>query len=677
MIDSLKSSFLVGDWLVEPDLSRISNNGVETHLEPKTMEVLCYLAARPNTLVTADEIIDSVWGGRPMGDNPVYKAIAKLRRALDDASDQPRFVDTVPKKGYRLIAPVGVPRAEVPPSQAPQARARRAWRRSAPLVLGIAIGVLAAAALFWKPDYKAPTIRLVTAFAGSQTEPSYSPDGHEFAFVGEVDGVRQTWISNMTGAAPRQLTFGDYPCSRPRWSPDGESIICMSYSSIWSIPAAGGKPVRLIRDAYNPNFSANGSSIVFERRYQVWVADADGGNQRRIDNIPHRELPLTPRWPAFAPDSERIVYFESDFTPMGDLWITALNGGSPERLTSSSAFGGAPVWSPDGRFVVYSTQRAGSRTLWRVDVASKEAKALLVGSGDDDFPDISPGGDRVIYSNTRQHMFLVASDPESKSERILHESRGLLVGPTLSPDRGSIAFAGAAATGGVQIFTLAVDGGLPKLLTHNPLDANALPQWTGDAVHLNFFHARSYSAFARVAAAGGEVEILVPDWNWDTANGASMSPDGRTIIYSRLTGQTPVQTLLRNVQTGVDTSFYATLEYPRWSADGANIIGSYTVDQRFPGDVAICPIAGNACRIIAEGGRIPMWSPDETEVYFVRGFGLSQRLFAVSVDGTNERFVMDMAPLHPLAPFYDVSRSGEIIWTRHEKERSELWEAKL
>jgi Tol biopolymer transport system component/DNA-binding winged helix-turn-helix (wHTH) protein len=675
MTDKLKESFLLGDWLVEPDLNRISKHGVATHLEPKAMDVLCYLAARPDSLVTAEEIISDVWGGRPMGDNPVYKAIAKLRRALDDDSDQPRYIDTVPKKGYRLIVPVVAPAvADSPPGRGP---ARRAWRRFVPVVVGVAVGVLTAVVLFWKPDYEAPTIRLVTAFAGSQTEPSYSPDGSKFAFVSEIDGYAQTWIGDFEGRVPRQLTFGDYPCVRPRWSPGGEAVICMSYASVWSVPEAGGEPVRLIRDAANPNFSADGRHIVFERRYQIWVADADGGDQRRVSSIAERELPLSYRWPAFAPDGERIVYFESDYTPLGDLWITDLDGGIPERLTMSPAIGSAPVWSRDGRFIVYSTQRGGSRTLWRVEVASKKAEALLVGSGDDDFPDISPDSDRIIYSNTRQRMYLVASHPESKSERILHESRGLLVGPSLSPDRNTIAFAGEASTGSFQIFTVPVAGGLPTLLTHNPLDANALPQWTGDSDHLNFFHARSYSAFARVAAAGGEVEILVPDWNWDTANGASMSPDGRTIIYSRLTGQVPVQTLLRDVQTGEDRTFYATLEYPRWSADGENVIGSYYVDQRFPGDVAICPIAGNECRIVAEGGRIPMWSHDETEVYFVRGFGFSQSLYAVSVDGTNERYVMDMAPLHPLASFYDVARSGEIIWTRHEKERSELWEAEL
>ena len=675
MTDGLRSPFQLLDWFIEPDLNRISGKGVELHLEPKTMEVLCYLAARPDSLVSADEIINSIWGGRPMGDNPVYKAIAKLRRALDDSSDQPSYIDTVPKKGYRLIAPVTAPVHDGSISR--RDRAQHAWRRYGPVIAGVLVGVIGAALLFREPAYQAPTIRMVTSFSGSQSEPSYSPDGTAIAFVSPVDGLPQTWVSDRPDIAPRQLTPGGYPCSRPRWSPDGETIICATYTSIWAIPASGGEPIRIIRDASNPNFSADGSRIVFERRYQVWIADADGSNQRRVDNIPHRELPLSPRWPAFAPDGQRIVYFESDFTPMGDLWVVDLQGGSPTRLTMSPAFGGAPVWSPDGSFIIYSTQRAGSRTLWRVDVESRSAEALLVGSGDDDFPDISPQGDRVIYSNTRQRMFVVASDPASNSERILYESRGFVAGPALSPDNMKVAFSGEAAIGGIQIFTLPVTGGQPTMLTRNPLDANALPEWTGDGASLNFQHARASAAFSTVSVDGGEVNVVVPDWNWDTANGASMSPDGKTIIYSRLTGQAPVQTLLRDVQTGKDRSFYATLEYPRWSVDGTQVIGSYFVDQRFPGDIAICPVAGDACRIIAESGRIPVWSPDESEIYFVRGFGLSQGLFAVSVDGSNERFVMRMAPLHPLAPFYDIGENGEVFWTRHEIERSDLWEAKL
>jgi hypothetical protein len=69
-----------------------------------------------------------------------------------------------------------------------------------------------------------------------------------------------------------------------------------------------------------------------------------------------------------------------------------------------------------------------------------------------------------------------------------------------------------------------------------------------------------------------------------------------------------------------------------------------------------------------------MWSADETAVYFVRGFGRRQELFVVPADGsTAERSVLDMSPLFPLGPFYDVTASGDVIWVRYEREASELW----
>lgn len=99
-------SLRVGECRVEPDLDRISGPAGETQVEPKTMAVLVYLARRPGKVVGADELIDAVWLGRPMGDNPVYRCIAQVRRALGDDPRAPTYIATVPRKGYRLIAPV-------------------------------------------------------------------------------------------------------------------------------------------------------------------------------------------------------------------------------------------------------------------------------------------------------------------------------------------------------------------------------------------------------------------------------------------------------------------------------------------------------------------------------------------------------------------------------------------
>ena len=145
-------------------------------------------------------------------------------------------------------------------------------------------------------------------------------------------------------------------------------------------------------------------------------------------------------------------------------------------------------------------------------------------------------------------------------------------------------------------------------------------------------------------------------------------------MYSRLAGQAPIQTQIRYLDTGQDVAFHATLEYPRWSSDGTRVVGSLITDRSFPGDVAICSIDNETCRVIADDARIPMWSADGSRVFFVRGFGRSQELFVTSADGGGtEHKIMTMSPLFPLGPFYSVTEDDSIIWIRHEKERGAIW----
>lgn len=104
---SVGGAFMVGDWLVEPNLNRLSREtGDEAFLKPKAMEVLVHLAEQAAEVVSADTLIEVIWEGRPMGDNPVYKCITQLRKAFGDRRRDPAYIATVSKRGYRLIAPV-------------------------------------------------------------------------------------------------------------------------------------------------------------------------------------------------------------------------------------------------------------------------------------------------------------------------------------------------------------------------------------------------------------------------------------------------------------------------------------------------------------------------------------------------------------------------------------------
>ncbi len=99
-------SFYLGDWCIIPEQCRIQNSDASHHIQPKLMDVLLYLAERPAYVVSADELIEACWMGQPMTDNPIHKSIAQLRKALGDCKTDPKYIKTIPRKGYVLIAEV-------------------------------------------------------------------------------------------------------------------------------------------------------------------------------------------------------------------------------------------------------------------------------------------------------------------------------------------------------------------------------------------------------------------------------------------------------------------------------------------------------------------------------------------------------------------------------------------
>ena len=98
--------FRVGDWVVEQAAGQISRDGTSVKLEPKVIDVLSYLASHQGELVTRDDLERDVWKGALVGYDSITTAVIKLRKALTDDARKPRYIATVPKRGYRMIAAV-------------------------------------------------------------------------------------------------------------------------------------------------------------------------------------------------------------------------------------------------------------------------------------------------------------------------------------------------------------------------------------------------------------------------------------------------------------------------------------------------------------------------------------------------------------------------------------------
>ncbi|MEM6513034.1 MAG: winged helix-turn-helix domain-containing protein [Pseudomonadota bacterium] len=138
------TQFRIGEWLFEPQLNRLSRDDRQVELEPLASRLLEHMASRPEYVFSADELVDAVWDGRIVSDNPIYKLVATLRRSLDDDTTQPQYIETIRKRGYRLIAPVTVIESELsaPATEPESTRFKPSWIAAAGLVLAAVLWVL-------------------------------------------------------------------------------------------------------------------------------------------------------------------------------------------------------------------------------------------------------------------------------------------------------------------------------------------------------------------------------------------------------------------------------------------------------------------------------------------------------------------------------------------------------
>ena len=131
MEGELREDFRVGGWLVRPCLNRVADEaGRVTQVQPKIMDVLVLLSGSPGEVVTKERLLGTVWAGTHVTEHVLSRAISELRKIFDDDAQRPRFIETIPKVGYRLIAHVSNTREENPQTETSSASNPSADERS-------------------------------------------------------------------------------------------------------------------------------------------------------------------------------------------------------------------------------------------------------------------------------------------------------------------------------------------------------------------------------------------------------------------------------------------------------------------------------------------------------------------------------------------------------------------
>ncbi|MEZ5356729.1 MAG: winged helix-turn-helix domain-containing protein [Bryobacteraceae bacterium] len=230
-----------GAFELDPNSGELRKHGIRIKLQDQPRKILVALLEDPGGVVTRDELRQRIWGNETFVDfdHGLSAAVNRLREALGDSADKPRFVETLARRGYRFIAPVeGVPRASDPAPPIPH------WTKI--LIITAVLAAGAAIGLMWMNRGKTPAPNEpipLTTYDGGEQDPSFSPDGSQVAF--SWNGANQDNFDifvKVVGTESLIRLTSDLADDRlPAWSPDGRFVAFLRRDQgVYLVPSLGG-----------------------------------------------------------------------------------------------------------------------------------------------------------------------------------------------------------------------------------------------------------------------------------------------------------------------------------------------------------------------------------------------------------------------------------------------------
>lgn len=465
----------VGDQLVDTDTLRVLTRPDGTRLTPKAAAVLLQLARNGGRTLSRDDLLDEVWKGTCPTPDVLTQAVKDLRRALGDDLHAPRYIETLPRLGYRLVAPVRfvdhdartAPQAEAAATQATPPPRRQSRRRRLVLLLPVlaALGLGAAIAVRlamprpaapvpaeearWQVDQR----RSLTSAPGGELLPRISPDGVSVAYSTGEDSPAGSRIvvRGLEPSRERRLTHGDAgeECY-PVWSPDGASIAFMRHLD--------GQCRIMLESAFGGPQREIGTCIENTLDYFSWSPDASHlvmtppqvANARAVVEVPVAGGPARPlRYDRVASDIDldarhspdgRLIAFRRGANPYSDLYVTQAGGGEVRRITRLASRIRGFDWMPDGSALVFSSGHAGPQALYVVSLDDGRIEPLGVHPAE--HPSSARTSDTVVYEipRLRTQLMRVPLDPADGGSVDLVPSTGNDGAPMMSPVDDRIAF---------------------------------------------------------------------------------------------------------------------------------------------------------------------------------------------------------------------------------------------
>lgn len=379
---------------------------------------------------------------------------------------------------------------------------------------------------------------------------AFSTDGKFIAFSSIRGGHRNIWVKQTSGGDPIQITKSERDDESPVWSPDDEQIAYVSRLKdnvgIYMIPVLGGTPTlikafdaplqtRLIR------WSKDGSKLYYEAVRNVFALDLASKQEAQVTSFDYSSSRV--RGFSISPDQAYIAYYDIQ-EGQDDIWVIPFGGGIPVRITNDPAQDRNPVWLPDDKRIVYSSDRNGVLQVCIGFIDGRAPVQIISGDNDRSVVDISSDGQKILFSSSTEEADIWGVNITTGEELAITSDVGVELWPDASSDKRMIAFQSVKNPGaGRRIFNGEIKS---KSLTggeeQNQMISNGFdPVWSPDGNSLAFLR-----------SSGDRIDL----WTFSVAGG----------FEKRLT------------TTGIQISGFTTLPYHRyqesnysWSSDGAGI----------------------------------------------------------------------------------------------------------